>query len=278
MWRARCAAIRDLPDGDPVERRQAMIQYETELRRTRRQTMPVTLELFLKKSWHQRQRLLRGWVNLPSAETTTLRNWMNGTSKAKPDRPPAPLHTQTPAPLQQPTQASNPLVPTNNVPPTPPTRHLTINKKLPRSRPNTNQPRITSFFKCTSQVRAPQRPPVPSNLPPFVPVITTNRPTPTASKRKAPLTILQDAGPTKRTKETHQERLTRRRRRVVQEYAQATNHGGIINLQIMIRLPPKPMRQRPSCQPKGQVRTKLAVGEQVPPKVPTRGVDVDVSR
>ena len=29
IWRARCAALRELPDGDPVERRQAMIQYET---------------------------------------------------------------------------------------------------------------------------------------------------------------------------------------------------------------------------------------------------------
>ena len=63
MWRARCAAIRDLPEGDPVERRQATIQYETELRRIRRQTMPVPLELFLKKSWNQRQRLLQGWIN-----------------------------------------------------------------------------------------------------------------------------------------------------------------------------------------------------------------------
>jgi ribonuclease HI len=50
MWRARCTAIRDLPEGDPIERRQATIQYETELRRTRRQTMPVPLELFLKKT------------------------------------------------------------------------------------------------------------------------------------------------------------------------------------------------------------------------------------
>jgi hypothetical protein len=46
MWRARCAAIRELPNGDPVERSQALIQYNTELRRTRRQTMPVTLEIF----------------------------------------------------------------------------------------------------------------------------------------------------------------------------------------------------------------------------------------
>jgi hypothetical protein len=205
---------------------------------------------------------------------------MNGTSRAEIVSPPASLHTQVPAPLQQPTQASNTPVPTNNEPLTLPKRRHTINKKLPRSRPDTDQPRITSFFKCTSQARAPQRPavPVPPNLPPVVPVITRKRPTPPVSKRKAPLTIPLGAGPTKRTKETKKEILMRRRRRVAQEYAQATNHGGIINLQIMTRILPTPMRQRPSRQPKGQTRTKLAVGEQVPPKVPTRGVDVDVSQ
>ena len=38
----------------------------------------------------------------------------------------------------------------------------------------------------------------------------------------------------------------------------------------------QPPWQRPPRQPNGQARTKLAVGEQVPPKVPTQGVDNQV--
>jgi hypothetical protein len=192
---------------------------------------------------------------------------MNGTSRPEPDSPPATL--------PQPTQAMNPPVPTNNEPPTPPTRHLVIDKRLPRSTPNTDQPRITSFFTRTPQARAPQRPAVPPHHPHFVPAISRKRPTSPARKRKAPLTTHSSTEPRKRTKETHQETLTRRRRRAVQEYAQASNHGGIINLQIMTQPPP---RQRPPSRPNGHTRTKLAVGEQVPPKVPTQGVDVDVSQ
>ena len=148
-----------------------------------------------------------------------------------------------------------------------------IYKRLPRSTPNTDQPRITTFFKRTPQTRAPPRPAVPPHLHPSVPAISRNRPTSPARKRKAPLTTHSSTEPRKRTKETHQETLTRRRRRAVQEYAQATNHGGIINLQIMTQ----PPRQWPPCQPNGQARTKLAVGEQVLHEAPTQGADVDVS-
>jgi hypothetical protein len=179
--------------------------------------------------------------------------------------------------VRQPTKASNSPMPTNNEPPTPSKRRLTINKKLPRSRPNTDQPTITSFFKCTSQARTSLRPAVPPICPSSVPATLRNRPMPTARKRKVPSTTLPNVEPRKRTKETNQETLLRRRRRVVQEYDQATNHGGIINLQIMTQAPPNPMRHRLSCQPKGPACTKLAVGEQVPPEVPSQGVDVDVS-
>ena len=146
--------------------------------------MPVPLELFLKKSWHQRQRLLQGWINLPSAETTALRNWMNGTPRPEP--------VSSPVPLQQPTQAPNPPVPTNNEPPTPPTRRLTIDKRLPRSAPNTDQPKITSFFTRSTQARAPQRPAVPPPLSPS-PAIPINQPTPPPRKCKAPSTTLPTA-------------------------------------------------------------------------------------
>jgi hypothetical protein len=230
--------------------------------------MPVPLELFLKKSWHQRQRLLRGWINLPSADTTALRNWMNGKPRPEP--------ASSPVPLQQPAQAPNPPVPMNNGPTTTPTRRITIDKILPRSTPNTDQHRITSFFPRNPQARAPQRPAVPPPLSPS-PAIPRNQSTSLPRKCKAPSTTLLTAEPRKR-KETNQETQMRRRRRVALEYAHATNHGGIINLQIMTQKPPTLPRRRPSCQPKGQVRTKLAVGEQVPPKVPTQRVDVDVSQ
>ena len=167
IWRARCAALRELPDGDPVERRQAMIQYETELRRTRRKTMPVPRDLFLKKSWHQRQRLLRGWTNLPSVEVTALRDWLNGTPSPEPDPPPAPQH--------QSAQTRNPPTPTNNAPPTPPLRRPTINKRLPQSTPNIDQHRITSFFTRTPQARAPPRPAVPPPPPQLFPENDSHR-------------------------------------------------------------------------------------------------------
>ena len=96
-----------------------------------RTTMPVSLELLQKKSWHQRQRLLRGWINLPSVEVTALRNWIDGTPRPVPPT----------APQQQPARTPNPPTHTNNEPPgTLPTRLcLTIIDKrlLPRAtKPN----------------------------------------------------------------------------------------------------------------------------------------------
>ena len=263
IWIARCAAIRDRPEGDPVERRQATTQYEAELRRTRRTAMPVSLEQFLNKSWHQRQRLLRGWINLPSVEVTALRNWVN--SIPRPPPPPAPQQTPAP-PLNPPTL-------TNSVPPTPTTTRITINKTLPRTTAPGNH-KITAFFKRAPQASAPRRPPPQPNLPPSPPAIPRNRPTQPACKRKAPPTMPPSTEPKKRIKETYKEAQTRRSRRAEREYDQSTNHGKSINLQIMTQTPP---RQRAPRQTNGQPRTKLAVGEQVPPTVQTKGVDVDVA-
>ena len=157
IWRARCEAMRDLPEGDPIERQQATLQYESELSRTRRKTMPVPLGLFLTKSWHQRQRLLRGWIDLPSVEASALRSWMNGTPTPAPN-PPSSLN-------QHPATTPNPPTPATTAPPIPPTRPPTINKKLPRTKAPTGQPTITSFFTRTPQARAPPRAPVPPHLP-----------------------------------------------------------------------------------------------------------------
>ena len=79
--------------------------------------------------------------------------------------------------------------------------------------------------------------------------------------------------PAKRAKETHQEATERRRRRTDQEHANATKHGGTINLQFTIKTPPRLRKSKP---PKGMTPIKLAVGELVPPEIPTTRVDVDV--
>jgi hypothetical protein len=266
IWRARCAAIRAHPEGDPVERRNATIQYETELRRTRRKNMPIPLEQFQKKSWHQRQRLLQGWINLPSVEITALKNWLNGKPRPEPN-----LKS---APDEQPDQTPNLPINTNNESLTL-SRRPRIDKRKPLMKPVSRQPVITSFYMSTSQGRAATSTTLPTALPPLSTLATPRYgTTPPTRKRKTTSTTIPSAEPKKRIKETSQEALARRRHRVDQEYYQATNHGKIINLQLMTHTPP---RQRVSTQPKGHPRTKLAVGEQVPPKVYTQAVDVDVS-
>jgi hypothetical protein len=222
--------------------------------------MPVSLELFLKKAGTRRQRLLRGWINLPSVEVTALRSWIDGTP-----RPALPT-----APKQQPAQTPNPPTPTQNESTTQPTNRITIDKRQPRANTNPCQPMITAFLTRAPQARVPTRPPAPTPSPP--PAIP--RPMLPAYTRKTNPTALPSAEPRKRAKETNQEARTRRRRRANKEHAESTNHGGSVNLQIMTRTPP---RQRAPTQTKGHPRTKLAVGDQIPPKVRTQSADVDVS-
>ena len=140
-------------------------------------------------------------MNLPSVEVTALRNWMNGTPRPEPDPPSAPQ--------QQPAQTPNPPTHANNEPLTP-TRCLTIDKRLPLTKPSPNQPAITSFY-----VRAPQAPRKrKATLTALPRVIPRNRPTPPAHKSKATSTTLPSAEPKKRIKETNQEALSASKRKV----------------------------------------------------------------